>query len=76
MDLSNTDLVFNIKSLFSSIVLSLLIGRLIYLLKGMDIKPEIHLSIFEYSPEIDAWEDEDGTMRLTIKEITSANLTA
>ena len=34
------------------------------------------LSIFEYSPEIDAWEDEDQTMRLKIKEITSANLTA
>ena len=34
------------------------------------------LSIFEYSPEIDAWEDEDGTMRLTIKESISANLTA
>jgi len=34
------------------------------------------LSIFEYLPEIDAWENEDGTMRLTIKEIISVNLTA
>ena len=60
----------------TSIELSLFTGRDTYLLNGIEIKPLIHLSIFEYSPEIDAWEDEDGTMRLTIKEIISANLTA
>ena len=34
------------------------------------------LSIFEYLPVIDVWENEDCTMRLTINEIKSANLTA
>ena len=48
--------------------------RISVITKALTKSPK--LSIFEYFPEIDVWEDEDGTMRLTIKEITSANLTA
>ena len=48
--------------------------RISVVTKALTKSPQ--LSIFEYSPGIDAWEDEDSTMILTIKEIISANLTA